>query len=462
MNKYDAIIIGSGQAGTPLAKKLALAGYKTALIEKRQIGGTCINTGCTPTKTMISSARLAYLARESQLLGIRTGTVSVDFKKVVTRKDKIVEQFRGSATRNLENVEGLDIFYGEASFTSDKTIKIQATGKRNILLESPKIFINAGAKPTVPNIKGIDMVGYLTSETILDLKQIPKHLLIIGGSYIGLEFGQMFQRFGSKVTVVEQEPDFLSREDEDVAAELRKILEAEGMTVLTATETLGIKKNSNGNITATLKNNEKRRSLTCSHVLLAVGRTPDTKSLRLDLAEVETDNRGFIKVNNKLQTNVRGIFALGDIKGGPAFTHISYNDHLVIVKNLLDKKRVSIKNRMVPYCMFTDPQLGRIGITEKEAKKQGLKYQVAVLRMEKAARAIETGDTRGLMKAIVDKKTKLILGAAIIGTEGGEIMTVLQMAMMGGITYPEIRNGIFAHPTYSESLNNLFMTLDSR
>lgn len=306
------------------------------------------------------------------------------------------------------------------------------------------------------------MVNYLTSETILDLKEIPKHLLIIGGSYIALEFGQMFQRFGSKVTVVEQETEFLSREDEDVAAELRQILEDEGMTVFTATETLSIRENSNGNLTATLKNNEKRRSLSCSHVLFAVGRTPETQSLRLDLAGVETDKRGYINVDDKLQTNVKGIFALGDIKGGPAFTHISYNDHLVIAGNLLEKKKISTKNRMIPYCMFTDPQLGRIGITEKEAKKKGLKYQVAVMRMDKAARAIETGDTRGLMKAIVDKKTKLILGAAIIGTEGGEIMTILQMAMMGRITWPEIRNGIFAHPTYAESLNNLFMTLDGR
>jgi pyruvate/2-oxoglutarate dehydrogenase complex dihydrolipoamide dehydrogenase (E3) component len=461
MKTYDAIIIGSGQAGNPLAKKLAMAGYKTALIEKEHIGGTCINTGCTPTKTMIASARLAWLARQSPLLGVTTGTVRVDLKKVVSRKDVVVASFRESAETNLEKTDGLDIFYGEASFTAARTVRIHVSGKRDIFLESQKIFINAGAKPSIPAIKGIDDIHYLTSDTILDLKQVPRHLLIMGGSYIALELGQMFLRFGSRVTVVEQAPRFLSREDDDVAADLRKILEDEGMSILTSTKALSMKKNTGGGVTVVLNELGKRRTVSCSHVLLAVGRTPETKALGLHLAGIETDEKGYIRVNNKLQTTAKGIFALGDIKGGPAFTHTSYNDHLVILKNLLEKKAKSIKNRMVPYCLFTDPQLGRIGITEKEAKEKGLKYEVAMIRMEKVARAIETGDTRGLMKAIVDKKTKLILGAAIIGTEGGEVMAVLQMAMMGNVTYPQIRNGIFAHPTYSESLNNLFMTIDS-
>ena len=462
MKTYDAIIIGSGQAGNPLAKKLAVAGYKTALIEKEHIGGTCINTGCTPTKTMIASARLAWLARQGPLLGVTTGTVKVDLRKVVNRKDRVVASFRENAEKSLEKTEGLDLFYGEASFTAARTIRIHVNGNRDIFLEAPKIFINAGTKPTIPPIKGIDEITYLTSDTILDLNEIPKHLLIIGGSYIALEFGQMFLRFGSRVTIVEQAPRFLSREDEDVAAELRKILEGEGMNILTATEALSVKKNAGGGITAVLNELGKRRSLSCSHLLLAAGRTPVTKALGLHLAGIETNEKGYIRVNNKLQTTAKGIFALGDIKGGPAFTHTSYNDHLVIVKNLLEKKTKSIKDRMVPYCMFTDPQLGRIGVTEKEAKEKGLNYEVAMIRMDKVARAIETGDTRGIMKAIVDKKTKLILGAAVIGTEGGEVMTVLQMAMMGNVTYPQIRNGIFAHPTYSESLNNLFMTINSR
>lgn len=460
MRTYDAIIIGSGQAGTPLAKKLALAGYKTALIEKQHIGGTCTNTGCTPTKTMIASAKLAYHARQSLALGIKTGTVQVDIKKIISRKDAIVERFKGSATRNLEKVPGLDIYDGEASFTAEKTIRIDLKNRKNVLLTADKIFINAGSKPVIPNVPGIDEINYLTSSSILELKEIPEHLLIIGASYIALEFGQMYRRFGSKVTVVEQAPEFLSREDEDVAAELRQILEDEGLSIHIASELKSVKTNTKGGVTASVNVDGKRKTLNCSHILLAAGRYPETKPLNLDLAGVKTNKEGYIIVNNKLETNIKGIYALGDIKGGPAFTHIAYNDHLVVFENLVNRKAKSIKNRMVPYCIFTDPQLGRIGITEKEAKAQGLKYKVAIIKMDKISRAIETGDTRGLMKAIVDKKTGLILGAAILGTEGGEVMAVLQMAMMGGVNFHKIRNGIFAHPTYSESLSNLFMTLD--
>lgn len=462
MRTYDAIIIGSGQAGTPLAKKLANAGYKTALLEKHHIGGTCINTGCTPTKTMIASARLAFLAQQAQSLGIKIADVKVDLKKIINRKDKVVESFREGSIKNLERVPGPDIYYGEASFSAEKTITLRSAHKKNIQLKAENIYINAGVTTTIPKIKGIEEIDYLTSTTILNINTIPKHLLIIGGSYIALEFGQMFSRFGSKVTVAEQFPEFLSREDEDVSAELRNILEDEGITILTGTETKSLKTNSNKSITAVLNANGQRKTLTCSHVLIAAGRTPETEPLNLHLTGVKTDEKGYIKVNNNLETNVKGIFALGDIKGGPAFTHTSYNDHLVIAKNLLEKKSKGIKNRMVPYCMFTDPQLGRIGITEKEAKAKGIKYLVAMIKMDKVARAIETGDTRGLMKAIVDKKSKQILGAAVIGTEGGEVMTVLQMAMMGKVTYQQIRDGIFAHPTYSESLNNLFMTLDKK
>lgn len=462
MRKYNAIIIGSGQAGTPLAKKLAAAGLKTALLEQRYIGGTCINDGCTPTKTMIASARMVYLSRQAKALGVQTSAVSVDLKKIIARKNQIVQSFREGSENNLERVPGLDIYYGEASFTGEKTIRLTSRDKKEFILKADKIFINAGCKPIVPGITGIEQIDYLDSTSILDITELPEHLLIIGGSYIALEFGQMFRRFGSKVTVIEQSSQFLSREDDDVAEEMKKILEDEKLTILTGAETQSLKRNKNGGITALLKVNGQRKSITCSHVLLAVGRNPQTEKLNLNLAGIETDEQGFIKVNNKLETNLKGVYALGDIKGGPAFTHISYNDHLVIVKNLLENKSISIKNRMVPYCMFTDPQLGRIGLTEKEAKAKGLKFKVAKIKMESVARAIETGDTRGLMKAIVDKKTKLILGAAVLGTEGGEIMTVLQMAMMGKITYTQIKEGIFAHPTYSESLNNLFMTLDNK
>ncbi|WP_026899411.1 mercuric reductase [Daejeonella oryzae] len=462
MRKYDAIIIGSGQAGTPLAKKLAEAGYKTALLEREFIGGTCINYGCTPTKTMIASARSAYLSKNSKYLGINTGSISVDFKKIVSRKDKIVRSFRENLETNLIKVKGLDILYGEASFITDKTLKLSSANKKDLLLTADKIFINAGSRPTIPAIKGIETINYLDSTSILDLKEIPEHLIIIGGSYIALEFGQMFRRFGSKITIVERSDQFLSGEDNDVAAELKIILEEEGLNILISSETKSLKKNENGSIIVTLNVKGKAKTIRGSHLLMAVGRTPNSESLNPEAAGLQTDEGRFFKVSNKLQTNIKGIFALGDIKGGPAFTHTSYNDHLVIIKNLLEEKDINIKNRMVPYCMFTDPQLGRIGLNEKQAISKKLKYKVALIKMDRVARAIETGDTRGLIKALVDTKTKQILGASVIGTEGGEIMTVLQMAMMGKVTYEEIRDGVFAHPTYSESLNNLFMTLDSK
>jgi pyruvate/2-oxoglutarate dehydrogenase complex dihydrolipoamide dehydrogenase (E3) component len=460
MKTYDAIIIGSGQAGTPLAKKLAKAGLKTALIEKQFIGGTCINYGCTPTKTMIASARSAWLSKNSRPLGVNTGDVSVDFKKVIDRKNKIVKSFREGSETTLEKVKGLDIYKGEASFTAEKIIQISSSEKKTLFLTADIIFINAGAEPTIPSIPGIETLNYLDSTSILDLKEIPEHLIILGGSYVALEFGQMFRRFGSKVTVIEQSDHFLEREDEDVAEELKNILQEEGINILTSAKASSVKQNDDQSISIILNEKGNQKTLSGSHLLLAVGRTPVSKTLNLEAAGVKTDEKGYLKVNDKLQTNIKGVFALGDIKGGPAFTHTSYNDHLIVLNNLTEKKQKSIKNRMVPYCMFTDPQLGRIGITEKQAIQKGLKFKVAMIKMDRVARAIETGDTRGLMKAIVDKKTKLILGAAIIGTEGGEIMTVLQMAMMGKVTYPEIRNGIFAHPTYSESLNNLFMSLD--
>ena len=460
MKTYDAIIIGSGQAGTPLAKKLAKAGFKTALIERQFIGGTCINYGCTPTKTMIASARSAWLSKNSRPLGVNTEAVSVDFKKVVDRKNKIVKSFREGSETTLEKVKGLDIYKGEASFTAKKIIQISSSEKKTLFLTADIIFINAGAEPTIPSIPGIETLNYLDSTSILDLKEIPEHLIILGGSYVALEFGQMFRRFGSKVTVIEQSDHFLEREDEDVAEELKNILQEEGINILTSAHASSVKQNDDHSISIILNEKGKQKTLSGSHLLLAVGRTPVSKTLNLEAAGILTDEKGYLKVNDKLQTNIKGVFAMGDIKGGPAFTHTSYNDHLIVLNNLTEKKQKSIKNRMVPYCMFTDPQLGRIGITEKQAIQKGLKFKVAMIKMERVARAIETGDTRGLMKAIVDKKTKLILGAAIIGTEGGEIMTVLQMAMMGNVTYPEIRNGIFAHPTYSESLNNLFMSLD--
>jgi len=460
MEQYDVIVIGSGQAGGPLAKKMALAGKKTVIIEKRWPGGTCVNDGCTPTKTMVASAKAAYMAANSGPLGIKVKGFSVDMPKIKKRKDEIVLQSRTGNQKGLETTKNLELIFGEASFTGKKTIGIKLNDGGERQLKANWIFINTGAKPAIPTIEGLSDIDYLDSTTIMDLDHVPDHLLVIGGNYIGLEFGQMFRRFGSKVTIVEKSGRIISREDEDLSEELTKILEAEKIDIYTNTTTTAFKQKKDGKITATLNHNGKEEKIKCSHVLIAVGRTPQSRALDLPKTGVKTDERGFIHVDDKLETDVKGIYALGDVKGGPAFTHISYNDYTIVYRNLLEKADLSTKNRPVPYCMFTDPQLGRVGISEAEAEKQGLNYKVAKLPMAHVARAIETGDTRGFMKAIVDTDTKKILGAAVLGQEGGEIMTVLQMAMEGGITYDRIRYCVFAHPLYSESLNNLFLGLE--
>ncbi|MDB4920275.1 mercuric reductase [Mucilaginibacter sp.] len=460
MKQYDAIIIGAGQAGGPLAKKLAEAGKKTAIIEKRWVGGTCVNDGCTPTKTMVASAKMAYMAANSSSLGVKIKSFSVDMPKIKKRKDDIVHQARDGNQKSIEKTQNLDLLFGDAVFTGDKTISVKMNSGREKELKADLIFINTGAKPFVPEIEGLQDIGYLDSTSIMELDRVPEHLLVIGGSYIGLEFGQMFSRFGSKVTVIERSGKIASREDADISEALTQILEDESITIHTNASVTRFKKKAGGKIIATVISNGKEAKIKCSHVLIAIGRTPQSKALKLDLTGVEVDDKSFITVNDELETNVKGIYALGDVKPGPAFTHISYNDYTIVYRNLIEKQKLTINDRPVPYCMFTDPQLGRIGLSETEAKKLGIKYKVVKLPMAHVARAIETGDTRGFMKAIVDPETKKILGAAVLGQEGGEIMTILQMAMLGDITYDRIRYCVFAHPLYAESLNNLFLGLE--
>ena len=460
MKTFDAIIIGSGQGGNPLAKKLAKAGWKTVLIEKEHIGGTCINTGCTPSKTMIASAKLAYLARNAKLWGIELGEPHINMPEIIDRKNKIVARFKNSAYKGLSETKNLTLLFGTASFIDKKKLEINQHSGGKEIITADKIFIDTGASAHIPHIEGLDTTGYHTSVSILDLTEVPKHLLIIGAGYIGLEVGQMFARLGSKITILEDREHLLLKEDEDIAEEVTKFLKAENIEIFTKARTQKVLK-TNGKIDVFIQLNDGEKTISCTHLLVATGRTANTESLHLSLTGVKTNDKGFIEVNDKLETSMEGIYALGDVKGGPQFTHISYNDHLIIYNNILNGKSESIANRLVPYCMFTDPQLGRVGLTEKEARAKGMNIKVAKLPMSDVARAIETGHTFGLMKAIVDADNGLLLGASILGEEGGEIMSVLQMAIVGKITYAELRNMIFAHPLYAESINNLFMQLDN-
>jgi len=459
MKHYDAIIIGAGQAGTPLAKKLAEAGKKTAIIEKRMVGGTCINDGCTPTKAMLASAHAIHHAKKAIDLGVHIEGITLDFKKIKNRKDEIVERFRSSAQKGLESIPKLDLIFGEAKFSGKKELEVTLFDGVIEQFTADWIFINTGAKPAIPDIPGLQDIEYLHSTSILDLEEIPEHLVIIGGNYIGLEFGQMFVRFGSKVTILEKSARIMGREDEDVSTALDEILTNEGVKIIKSTTIDQVNAQKDGKIIFSLSTKGKVKKITASHVLVAAGRIPQTEFLNLTKSGIKTNDGGYILVNDRLETNISGIYALGDVKGGPAFTHVAYNDYTVVYRNLIHKTRLRITDRLVPYCMFTDPQLGRIGLSESEAKAKGIKFQVAKIPMTQVARGIETGQTAGFMKAIIDPNTKKILGACILAAEGGEIMSVLEMAMAGGITFDQVRYFMFAHPLYSESLNNLFMRI---
>jgi pyruvate/2-oxoglutarate dehydrogenase complex dihydrolipoamide dehydrogenase (E3) component len=415
MKEYDAIVIGAGQAGSPLSKKLAQAGKKTLIIEKKFIGGTCVNDGCTPTKTWVASAKAAYMAAHSDLLGVKIKDYKVDMVQVKKRKDDIVMKSRMGGQKGIENTKNLDLIFGEASFTGEKELLIELNEGGTLAVKADLIFIDTGAKTLIPDIEGLKDIEYLTSTTILDVDYVPEHLLIIGANYIGMEFGQMFGRFGSKITMLEKSARILSREDKDIADAMHQILTNEDIAIHTDAQALNFKETKKGNIKATVSIAGKQEEIKCSHILVAIGRVPQTEALHLDKTGVKVNEKGFITVNDKLETNIKGIYALGDVNGGPAFTHIAYNDYTIVYRNLFEGTNYTTKDRPLPYCMFTDPQLGRIGISEEEAKKQKLKVKIAKLPMEHVARAIEVGDTRGFMKAVVDPVTKKILGAAVLG-----------------------------------------------
>jgi pyruvate/2-oxoglutarate dehydrogenase complex dihydrolipoamide dehydrogenase (E3) component len=455
---FDAIVIGSGQGGNPLAKALAKAGKRTAVIEREHVGGTCINEGCTPTKTMIASARVAYLARRGADFGVDCGAISIDMVKIRERKRAIVKSFREGNERGLKQTDCDALIMGEASFAGPKLVRVACnpdSGGGERMLSGEFIFINTGLRSSVPRIEGIAEVPYLDNRSVMELGEVPRHLVVVGGGYIGLEFGQLFRRLGSAVTIVQSRPQLLPREDDDVVEEVQKILEQDGIEVLLQASAKHVRREGDG-IALTVESSGGDRVVSGSHLLLAAGRIPNTDRLNLAAAGVEADEHGYIRVNEYLATSVPGIYALGDVKGGPAFTHISYDDYRVLEANLLKGQRVSIAGRMLPYTVFIDPELGGIGLTEREARAQGKKIRVAKMAATSIARALESDEARGFLKVIVDADTGQILGASMLAVEGGEMASMIQIAMMGKLPYTALRDAIWSHPTWSEALNNVF------
>jgi pyruvate/2-oxoglutarate dehydrogenase complex dihydrolipoamide dehydrogenase (E3) component len=458
--RYDAIVIGTSQGGRFLPVELAEAGQRVALVERGPLGGVCVNTGCTPTKTMVASARLAYLARRGAEFGVRTGPVSVDLAAVRERKRSMVGGARENYASRLAQ-QGLDLIKGEAHFTGPKTLEVALTEGGTQQLTAPLIVIDAGTRPRPLAIAGVDDVPVLDSTSIMELDEVPEHLIMLGGGYIGLEFGQMFRRFGSEVTIIEGAPRLMMMEDEDVADEVAAILRDDGITVLTSTTPLRAERADGGRLRLTVRTEDGERLIEGSHLLSAVGRIPNTEALAAEAAGIRLDDRGYIEVDEYLETSVPGVYAMGDVKGGPAFTHLSYDDYRILRANLIAHQKQSTRDRIVPYTVFIDPQLGRAGLTERQARAQGRAIRVAKLPMGAVIRAIETGETRGFMKVVVDEGSGQILGCAVLGVEGGEIMSIIQVAMLGKLPYTSMANVIFAHPLLAEGLDTLFAMFDA-
>ncbi|TMH21406.1 MAG: FAD-containing oxidoreductase [Betaproteobacteria bacterium] len=453
--RFDAIVIGTGQAGPALAVRLATAGRKTAIIERKLIGGTCVNNGCIPTKTLIASARAAYVARRGGDFGVTIDApIRVDMAEVKKRKDSVVRHSTDGLTRWLGETSGLTMLQGHARFEGPKTIRV---GDR--LLEAKQIFINVGGRALVPDMPGVAEVPYLNNSTIMHVDFLPEHLVIVGGSYVGLEFAQMYRRFGSRVTVVEMGPRLISREDEDVSAAIQAILEAEGIAFRLNAKCVAFERHGDG-VVVNVSCDEEPREIAGTHVLLAVGRVPNTDDLGLDKAGIATDARGYITVDDQLRTNVPGIWALGDVNGRGAFTHTSYNDYEIVAANLLDGDSRRVSDRIGTYALFIDPPLGRAGMTEKEVRAAARKALVATMPMTRVGRARERGEMSGFMRVIVDAETKRILGASILGIDGDEVIHSLLDVMYAGTPYTVIQRAMHIHPTVTELIPTLLGKLE--
>jgi pyruvate/2-oxoglutarate dehydrogenase complex dihydrolipoamide dehydrogenase (E3) component len=452
--RFDAIVIGTGQAGPSLAVRLAKAGRKTVIVERKRIGGTCVNNGCIPTKTLIASARAAYVARRGADFGVTIDApIRVDMAAVKTRKDSVVRASTDGLTRWLGNTPGLTYIEGHARFESPRTVRV---GDR--VIEGRQFFLNVGGRALVPDMPGLDQVPHFTNSNIMDVDFVPEHLLIVGGSYVGLEFAQMYRRFGSRVTVVEMGARLIGREDEEVSAAIKEILEAEGIAFRLDAKCLSAARRGNS-VAIQVSCEEEPREVVGSHLLLAVGRVPNTDDLGLDKAGVATDERGYIEVDDQLRTNVPDIWALGDANGHGAFTHTSYSDYEIVAANILDGESRKLTDRIPTYALFIDPPLGRAGMTEREIRAAGRKALVATMPMTRVARAKERGETQGFMKVLVDPDTQRILGAALLGIDGDEIVHSLLDAMYADAPYTVIRRAMHIHPTVTELIPTLLAEL---
>ena len=447
---YDAIVIGTGQAGPALAVRLAKAGRKAAIIERKRFGGTCVNNGCIPTKALIASARAAHVARTAGAWGVVVPPgVAVDMRAVKARKDGVVRQSNEGVTAWLKGTPGLTVIEAHARFESPRSVRAG-----DAVLEAPQIFVNVGGRASVPPIAGIDQVPYLDNVTMMDVDTLPRHLVIIGGSYIGLEFAQMYRRFGSEVTVVEMAPRLIGREDAEVSAAIKDILEAEGIAIRLNAKCVAVRRHGDG-IGVGVDCEQEPREIVASHLLLATGRRPNTDDLGCERAGLALDARGYIVVDDALRTNVGGIWALGDVNGRGAFTHTAYNDYEIVAANLLDGENRRVTDRIPAYALFIDPPLGRAGMTEREIRESGRNALVATMPMTRVGRARERGETAGFMKVLVDADTKRILGAALLGIEGDEVIHSLLDVMYADAPYTLIERAMHIHPTVTELVPTL-------
>jgi pyruvate/2-oxoglutarate dehydrogenase complex dihydrolipoamide dehydrogenase (E3) component len=447
MPQFDAIVIGTGQAGPSLARRFVAEGRKVAIIERKDFGGTCVNTGCTPTKTLVACAYAAHTARRHADYGVTIGgPIGVDMKAVKARKDAVVAASRNGVERSLKSLDGCTVFQGHGRFVAPNAVKVGET-----VLEAPQIFINVGGRASLPNAGGIDQVPYLTNATMMEVDFLPDHLIIIGGSYIGLEFAQIFRRFGAKVTVIEMAPRLVAREDEDVSMEIADFLEAEGIALRLNAMCLAVEKDADG-IAVNVDCQEGAPRVIGSHLLFAAGRRPNTDDLGLDRARIETDARGYIKVDDQLRTNVPGVWALGDCNGKGAFTHTAYNDFEIVAANLFENDARRVSDRLIAYALYTDPPLGRCGMTEAEVRRSGRPALIATMPMEDVSRAYEKGETNGFMKILVDRETKQFLGASFLGLNGDEVIHTVLDQMYAKAPYSVMQRAMHIHPTVTELL----------